>query len=173
MAKVIAFGKSTICLFKSNKHLISCSHSCFSSFLWFWNICRTKVPEVPSEGRDPLLQKQTQNETAHQWDQKRNVTHSTVSVQLVYRAASLPIQTPHLWTHPSLDRRRGTTLKSIQKVWKIVTCLTSCLCKDFTVKRAEGPNRSEHVEVLLCWPKRFREAKPGLLQNFFLYAVNY
>lgn len=61
----------------------------------------------------------------------------------------------------------------MQKVWKIVTCLTLCLCKDFTVKRAEGLNRSEHVEVLLCRPKGFREAKPGLLRNFFLYAVNY
>lgn len=61
----------------------------------------------------------------------------------------------------------------MQKVWKIVTCLTLCLCKDFTVKRAEGLNRSEHVEVLLRRPKGFREAKPGLLRNFFLYAVNY
>lgn len=121
MSKMIAFGESAICSLKSNKRLISCSHSRFSSFLRIWNICGTKVPEVPGEGRDPLLQKQTQNYAAHPRDQQRNAICSPVPV---FRPAPLLSEAPFLWTLPSLERR-GTSLKSTQKVWKILTCLTS------------------------------------------------
>lgn len=172
MAKMIAFGKSTICSFKSNKRLTSWSHSCFSSFLRFWNICRTKVSEVPGEGRDLLLQNQTQNGTAHWRDPQRNVICSTVSRAARVQSCLLAHQIP-LPLDPSLLReKKGIQLKIHAKILENTNLSQFLLCRDFTVKRAEGPNRSERVEVLLCQPKGFMEAKPGLLLNFFLYAVN-
>lgn len=173
MAEVIAFGKSTICLFKKQQVFNILQSLLFFKLFMVLKYLQDKGPRSPRQGERSTAAKTNPewNSSPMRSEKKCHSLHCVTAVGVQSCLFAHP--NPLLWTHPSLDRRRGTSLKSMQKFWKIVTCLTSCLCKDFTVKGAEGPNRSEHVEVLLCWPKRFREAKPGLLRNFFLYAVNY
>lgn len=175
MAKTIALGKNTICSFKSNKHLISCSNSCFWSILLYWNIFRTKVPEVLGEKNHCCKSKCRTKQLIDQLSKEMSFAQLW-HMQPLLRAVPLLSNTRQypLILHPSsLERRRGNSSKSMPKSLKILTHLSSCCAR---ISQQRERRNAADLNMWKCFsvdPKVLWKLNQAYYWISFLYAVNY